>query len=300
MIRSLHALRVFLSVAKHLNFAQASAELHLSASSVSRQITELEKELNVALFTRSTRMVALTQQGQRLYEEAAPLVTSLDEVSDCLRQQKEEVGGRVSLSAPWWFASYFIAPALAGLRDHYPDLTVILDCDDRVIDPNEGLHDIYVRFGRLNDSRLLAKKFGAYEFWLIASPQYIEKYGEPKHPKDLHDHRLLAYRFSSPHSSWIFDDGASQQRIAMQSPYLLTNNTESILHCALNHGGIGLLADHGVLNAVKRGELIRLMPNYAITPNRFENGMYLVYSKDKAKIKRVKAVIDYLAEHLRS
>ncbi|MCX4029315.1 LysR family transcriptional regulator [Endozoicomonas sp. SM1973] len=299
MIRSLDSLRAFLCVAHHASFAKAASQLHLSSSSVSRHIAELEKDIGVTLLTRSTRKVAMTAAGRTLFEQASVLLTALDELGNRLKEKSQQVSGNVSLSAPWWFSTHFIAPILTELHQYHPELTISLDSNDQLLDPNEGKYDIYLRFGGLSDSGLIAKEITKTEYWLVAAPDYLEKHQPPNHPQNLLNHQLLAYRFTQPHSSWLFKDQNKHHRINLQQAWLHTNNPAAIYTCALSSGGIALLPQLGVAQAVLEGKLIRLFSRFAITPNRLDNRLYLIYSKDKVQIKRIKLVIDFLTSYLR-
>ncbi|MDE1463909.1 LysR family transcriptional regulator [Spartinivicinus poritis] len=299
MIRSLDSLRAFLAVAHHASFAKAASQLNLSSSSVSRHIAELEKDMGVALLTRSTRKVAMTAAGLSLFEQASPLLASLDDLGDNLKEKSQQVSGNVSLSAPWWLSTNFVAPVLSNLHQRHPELTISLDSNDQLLDPNEGKHDIYLRFGRLADSGLIAKEIAKNEYWLVAAPDYLEKHQPPNHPQDLFSHQLLAYRFTQPHSSWFLKDEKKLHRISLQHAWLHTNNPAAIYTCALSGGGIALLPQLGVAQAISEGKLIRLLSRFAITPNRLDNSIYLIYSKDKVHIKRIKLVIDFLTSWLR-
>ncbi|WP_163833558.1 LysR family transcriptional regulator [Spartinivicinus ruber] len=299
MIRSLDSLRAFLAVAHHNSFARAASQLNLSSSSVSRHIAELEKDMGVTLLTRSTRKVAMTAAGLSLFEQVSPLVASLDDLGNNLKEKSQQVSGNVSLSAPWWFSTDFIAPLLSELHQQHLELTINLDSDDQLLDPNEGKHDIYLRFGRLADSGLIAKEVAKNDYWLVAAPKYLEKHQPPNTPQDLFNHQLLTYRFTQPHSSWLFKHQKQRHRINLQHAWLQTNNSAAIYYCALNGGGIALLPEIGVAHAVSEGKLIRLLSSFSATPNRLDNSIYLIYSKDKIRIKRIKLVIDFLTNQLR-
>ncbi|MBU2712577.1 LysR family transcriptional regulator [Zooshikella harenae] len=299
MIRSLDSLRAFLSVAQHTSFAKAATQLNLSSSSVSRHVAELEKELGVTLLTRSTRNVALTAAGKILFEQASQIVSSLDELGDNLKESSEYICGDVSISAPWWFSAEFLPNALAELHQQYPEVIINLHSDDKLLDPNEGQYDIYLRFGRIQDSGLIAKEIVKNEYWLLAAPNYLKEFGLPLTPQDLQAHQVFAFRFTQSHSSWFFKQNKKQFRFNLQHAWLKTNNPAVIYHNTLIGSGIALLPALSVSNDVQQGTLVRLLADYQITPNRLENHLFLIYSKDKVRIKRVKCVIDFLAKSLK-
>lgn len=298
MIRSLDSLRAFLSVAQNTSFAKAATQLNLSSSSVSRHVAELEKELGVILLTRSTRKVALTEAGKTLFEQASQIVASLDELGGNLKEISRHISGSVSISAPWWFSTDFLPTTLAELHQKYPELKIHLDSEDNILDPHEGQYDIYLRFGRLNDSGLVAKVITEDKYWLVAAPSYIKKNGIPKEPKALLTHQIFAFRFTKPHTSWFFKQGKKQFRISLQHAWLITNNPATIYHSTLLGEGIALLPALSVGNDLHQGRLIRLLSEYKITPNRLDNYLYLIYSKDKVRIKKIKCVIDFLSNKL--
>lgn len=295
---SLSELQTFSVLAKELNFANTGHILNLSSSSVSRQVANLEQALGVTLFTRNTRKVVLTEAGDALYQMVNPMLSELSGLGDRLQELRSEVHGLVRIAAPRWYSSHYLAPVLPSIQQSYPGLKFEILTSDQLLDPILSDADVFIRFNGVSHPDIVARKLIKYEYWLVASPQFLKAHDTISNPSDLPQQHLLAYRFSEPHNQWIFKQARRTHRVPLKQAGVSSDNPEVLLNTALNHGGIALLPNIGVSDHVESKQLIRLLPEFAATPSGFDNGVYLVYTKDKAHLQRVRTVIDCLIEKL--
>lgn len=295
---SLAELQTFVVLADELNFARTGQTLNLSSSSVSRQVANLEEAVGIKLFTRSTRKVVLTDAGDALYQEVRPILLELSGLGERLHELRKGIHGTLTIAAPRWYASHYLAPILPEINQVHPGLKFEVMSSDELLDPVLSGADLLIRFNGITHPDIVARKLMKYEYWLAASPECLNNMDAIHEPKDLPLDKLLAYRFTEPHNQWLIRRGKHVQRISIRQAAVVSDNPEVLLHTALNHGGIALLPDIGLKEFVDAGRLTRLLANYDATPNRFDNGVYLVYTKDKVQLARVRAVIDFLMEKL--
>lgn len=295
---SLAELQTFVVVADELSFVQAGRLLNLSASSVSRQVANLEEALGTKLFSRSTRKVVLTDAGDALYQEVAPVLYELFNLGDKLHGLSGKVQGGVTIATPRWYATHYLAPLLPLINQKYPDLQLEVLSSDQLQDPSFSPMDLFIRFNGVVQPDLIARQLMPFDYWLVASPDTLSSLPSITQPNDLPLNRLLAYRFSDPHNQWLFRQKGQLSRVSLNHATVASDNPEVLLQCALHNGGVTLLPDIGVKTWVDSGRLVRLLPDYEVTPNRFDNAVYLVYTREKAQLARVRAVIDVLLDGL--
>src|SRR5580698_7004600 len=200
----LQALRYFLTVSTTGSFLATARHFDVPASSVSRFIASLEKELGQQLFYRSTRAVRLTEQGQRYYSQVREAVELLDSAADQLANRGAGIRGLVKINAPEALGRMHIARLVNELQRYYPDLSVELTLTDAFIDPVQEGADVTIRVGRLVDSGLIGKVVSAHRYRIAASPEYLAWRGIPRTPADLMEHNCLLYKGQQGSQKWYF------------------------------------------------------------------------------------------------
>ena len=291
-------LRTFLAVAESSSFIKAANKLNMASSSVSRQITQLEQQLKVSLFTRTTRHVQLSQAGELLYQRATGLLQEMEALTLELSKSSTRPYGTLKISVPWWFSQLYIAPLLPRFLADYPELKVILQCDDAITNIVEEGFDVAIRLSKLKDSNLIARRLGEHSFIMAASPAYLSKHPAITEPHDLKDHVMLSFNFSTPYYSWTLRNQGQSLRIPIKDSVLVSNNADILKQCALEGAGIIIQPIWGVQEEIKSGKLIQLLPEYDVTSTSFDNGIFAVYSKENKAVSRVKVFIEFLQAHL--
>lgn len=281
------SLALFARVVHHRSISAAAREAGLAKSAVSRRVAQLEQRLGVRLLQRSTRRLSATEEGLRLYEHCAALVSAADAASSSLGETGA-VHGTVRLDAPVTFAQTYLMPALAGFLRRYPDVEVRLSTEDRLVDPIAGGSDVALRIGRLGDSGLVARRLASDRLVVCGSPAYLALRGEPRSPADLVHHECLHYGLVSRGDEWRFR-GVS---VPARGRFTATNGTV-LAQAAIEGMGLAVLPWFMAARDVAAGRL-RLVLEGA---RRAEIGVYAVTPHRTGLPARTRALIDHLARH---
>lgn len=204
----LDTLRCFVAVADAGGFAVAGRQLGCSAAAVTRAIAALEARLGVLLFQRSTRMVRLTEAGERFLADCRPLLNDLHEAEQTARGAQVQAQGLLSITAPQMFGIQHVAPIVRDFLQDHPRVQARTLFVNRLVHLLEEDMDVAVRIAHLPDSGLTALPVGALRRLVVASPGYLARHGVPEHPGDLTQHRAIAFSFDARAAApWKFRDG---------------------------------------------------------------------------------------------
>ena len=210
--------------------------------------------MGARLFHRTTRRVALTDDGQAFLERCRRILEDVQEAEEVLTSRRLTLRGRLRVQMPLGFGRHVILPALPELLASYPELAVDVDLSDRVVDfTHEGL-DLAVRIGPISDSRVIAKKLYDIRFVTCASPGYLKRKGTPLEPEDLIGHECLPYWMPplGRHREWIFERGGVPFALPL-SGRLNINNSEALIDAAVAGQGIVCVATFLAADAVRGG-----------------------------------------------
>src|SRR5712671_3525930 len=200
----LEGLVTFAKVAEERSFAAAARAMGVSVATVSRAVTRLEKRLGGRLFNRTSRRLALTDFGYTLAERASKIFAEAVEVEDFARESSSRPRGLVKLAAPQSFGERWIAPMLPEFFRRYPDISVDLHLTDVHTDLIGDGFDAALRIAVMEDSSLVARLIAPVRRFVVASPNYIARYGRPQHPHDLVTHQCASYLTRSKRDAWRF------------------------------------------------------------------------------------------------
>ena len=310
---NLQRIRIFIQVVETGSFSSAGRQLGLSPSSVSRRIGELENELGVRLFQRTTRQLRATEQGQIFYQHTLPAVAALDEARKAVSEIGGAPGGVLKLSVPNTIGRLIVAPLLPEFYKRYPNIDIVLSMSDKVVDMVADGVDLAMRVGPQKDSSLIARKLGVSMRVAVASPDYLEQAGRPEAPDDLVDHNCLTFRHHPGQNIWTFEgagDGTGEDSAdgrgikgsnimrrhdVKVSGSLYTDNAEGLCAAALAGLGIILVPLWLVRDDIASGRLERIMTEYAIVPEA--TPIYAVYPQQRHLAPKVRAFVDFMVEH---
>src|SRR6266481_2880593 len=186
-------LAMFAKVTEERSFAAAARAMGVSVATVSRAVTRLEERLGGRLFNRTSRRLALTDYGHRLAEQASRIYSEAEEAEDFARETSSKPRGLVKLAAPLSFGTRWVAPILPAFFRQYPDVAIDLHLTDAHTDLIGDGFDAALRIAVMEDSSLVARLIMPVRRFLVASPNYIARYGRPQHPHDLGAHQCLSY-----------------------------------------------------------------------------------------------------------
>ncbi|MGV1759170.1 LysR family transcriptional regulator [Rhizobium sp. A22-96] len=246
----------FVAVAEAGSISEAARRLRLSKSVVSERLSEMEKALGATLLHRTTRKLTLTEDGAAFLERATRIAQEVREAAADLAERRGTLMGPLRIAAPVTFGRMHLGPALYPFLSDHPDIELTLDLDDRRVDPSSDGYDAIIRHGLIADSRLVAWKLASSRRLLVASPDYLKRYGRPASLSDLENHRGIFYTNRGV-ADWRFQgaDGA----VVIRGRLALGVNNGDVLHDAAIAGlGIALLPTFIIGPSVGEGRLVEI------------------------------------------
>ena len=283
-------LRIFHAVADAGSLTHAGDALHLSQSAVSRQIRALEESLNATLFHRHARGLILTEQGELLFDATNAMAHRLEAAVARIRDSKEEVFGELRVTTTTAFGSLWLAPRLPKLYEKYPDLTIDLMLEERVLDLPMREADVAIRMKEPSQADLIRKRLMDVHMRLYAAPSYLESHGIPETFEDLTKHKIICQSTSA----FQVSAGAAlvQELLAYGVKSSLTvNNYFGVLQATLNGLGIGVLPDYIIQDFP---DLKRVLPE----AESKDIPVYLAYPEELRNAKRIAAFRDFVTEEI--
>lgn len=286
------ALRVFRSVAELNSFAEAGRRLGLSSAAISKNIAELEAYVGTRLINRTTRRMALTEEGRIYLEHVARGLDALTEADDALRPIKAAPRGTLRVTAPMTVALTRLSVAIPRFLSRYPDLKLDLHLDDRRVDLIRDGFDLAIRgTDNLEDSSLVARKLAVMRHVLCAAPSYFEAHGMPATPSDLKSLNCLRFGLSMHRDIWEFRNGERTERIAVNARYSV--NSSLAIRDALREGfGVSLTPYPYVEADLKAGRLQSALEDW----DTVDTTLYAVYPSRQHVAPKIRAFLGFLIE----
>ncbi len=287
-------LRVFHAVAEAGSFTHAGETLNLSQSAVSRQISQLEDSLKVALFHRHARGLILTEQGETLYRTARDVFAKLAAAEASLSEGKELPRGPLKITTPVAFGSTWLASRIGKFLELYPEITVNLIIDDGELDLGMRQADVAIRLTPPRQPDLIQRHIKNIKLHLYAAPSYLKHAGMPQTAEDLQDHRLVLYGDTPhppfPNVNWLREVATGGNRRAHTNTFSV-NNYYAILRAV--QGGVGIAAIPDYL-AQEDSSLVRIMPDIEGP----QVPAYFVYPEELRHSKRITVLRDFLIQEV--
>ncbi|MBN7822270.1 LysR family transcriptional regulator [Bowmanella yangjiangensis] len=290
----LNHLELFLLIIEKGGLSAAGRELGLSPASVSERLAALESHYGVALLTRTTRSISLTDEGRTLAEGARRLLAEAEELDSRVRLGAQSLSGPVRLSAPVDLGQARIVPIVDRFLDQHREVSVELNLTDGFVDlVSQGL-DFAVRYGTLADSSLKVKPIGENRRVVCAAPSYLERMGMPLHPDELHGHDCIVMRFgiNSDHQ-WSFLVDGKPYSVAVRSRRM-ANHGELVRRWALQGHGLCLKSVWDVQADLDGGRLIEVLAPYSAA----RTALQIVYPGTRSQPRRVRALIEAITTEL--
>jgi DNA-binding transcriptional LysR family regulator len=256
----LDAMRAFLAVADRASFVDAARALRWSPATTTRAVAQLEAELGLQLFNRTTRAVRLTERGQLYAEKCRDILADVEAARSLVRGEGASPRGTLAITAPVLFGRLHVLPIAEALGAIYPNLVLRLTFLDRIAHLVEEGFDIAVRVGGLRDSALVAVKVAEVVRVVVASPDYLARAGTPRLPADLHDHRIVSFDGVGSTDEWRFGPGG--KTVVKVAPRLAVNTADAAIDAIARGNGIGRLLSYQAREAIAAGRLKRILENY--------------------------------------
>lgn len=285
----LNSLKYFDSVVESGSFTKAADRLGVAKAKVSVQIARLEQQLGVALFTRTTRQVLLTDAGRGLHADCQPLLRALEEALAQAGSEQGELSGMLRLSTSVNYAAESVAPAVAQFASLHPALKVDLRTDDRIVDMMADGIDLSFRMGWLRDSSQRAVKMGQFRQFVVASPAYLRQHGRPKTPAQLAGHAWIALSLMPTPHTWKFEHPEHGAETVHVKSRIQVDSPGALLSLVVAGAGISVLEENSVRQALASGELVRLLQAWSLPAG----GIYAVLPPGRHVAPKVRAFIDF-------
>jgi len=288
-------LKAFAAVIERASFARAAEHLGLSPSALSQTIRQLEARLGVRLLNRTTRSLAPTTAGSRLYDRILPMIVELDAAVAEVVATTGRIAGTLRINTLSMAAKKIIAPRLARFHRAHPDVVLDIVIDDALSDIVAGRFDAGIRVGeRLEKDMIAVRLTPDVKMLVLASPDYLARHSEPKHPADLRHHACINWRFpgSGEIYRWQFERRGKKLDMAVDGP-LISNHQDVVIEGALQ--GVGILYaydDDRVAEAIANGKLKRILADWSL----LSPGLYLYYSNRRHQQPALRAFIDCLLD----
>jgi DNA-binding transcriptional LysR family regulator len=296
----LHALRAFMDVAQTGGFSKAAQRRGVATSSVTRLIDGLEASLGVALLTRSTRRVTLTDAGAAYLEQIARLLSDLDEADGSVSDGGAEAVGPLRVSVPVTFGRLCLGPHIADFLRAHPRVSLDMVLSDAYVDLAAERIDVAVRIGVPdNQPQLIVRALAEHRRYVVASPQYLRCHGTPAQPADLGRHECLryAYQYQTGPQRWSFLREGLEEGVEVNGR-LAANSGDILREAALGGCGIALLSHWLVEDDVQAGRLQRLFADYEINPREHRVSVHAAYLPNRRHSRKVQAFLAFLEQCL--
>ncbi|OUS24310.1 LysR family transcriptional regulator [Gammaproteobacteria bacterium 45_16_T64] len=286
---------VFLAVNEAGSFTLAAERLGIPKANVSRKVSRLEQQLGVVLLERSTRRQRLTEAGQRYLAHCKRIHQEVDLAEASVSELLHNLTGQLHIGASVAIGQLILRPALSQFMQRYPDIQLRCHLTNQRLDLIEEGYDILIRVGELQDSRLIGKHLGSAKRGVYASPAYLKQHsiswGEISDIDDLqHCHFLLM--------SKVHGDGrislrsGDDEREFRVTPRLLVDDFSLVQQAVLESSGVAILPDYMCNDAVARGELVNVLPEWGMQDSDF----YALYPRHRTNIPKVRAFLDFIIE----
>jgi DNA-binding transcriptional LysR family regulator len=284
----LSALDTFVRVTETGSFSAVAHEREITQSAVSRQVTALERELGVRLFQRTTRSLALTEDGQAVLDHAREVLAAVEATRDAAGLRSGSPAGHVRLALPV-FAASVVASRVPELLARHPELELELISGDRDHDMIEERLDLWLRVGESMHASHVTRRIGATTAMILAAPAYLAAHGEPEHPQDLIAHDcIVQHRYGQDHI-WHFAGPDGDTTVTVSGRFS-ADNSVAVLRAAVAGVGVALTNDVLARPEIAAGRLRPLLTRYVPAGQP----LTIVYPSRRNLSPRVRVVIDFV------
>jgi DNA-binding transcriptional LysR family regulator len=289
---TLTRMQAFIEVVDAEGFTAAARKLGRSKALMSKYVRELEDELGILLLNRTTRQFSLTEAGQLYYHSANDILKRVADMQDSVREAGSGLHGKLRISAPRSLTDIEIGLPIVEFAAEYPQLTLDVNLDDRMVDLIEDGYDVAIRIARLADSGLIARKLADFRLLLVASPQFIKQHGAPAQPRDLLAYPAICDTNWRGRNNWVFIDHAGAEVTVTVTPVIEVNSPEVAKRAALASLGIAMVPEFSVEDEIRGGKLV------SILEDRFPSGsgVYAVYPHRRHVPAKVRVFVDFMAK----
>ncbi|PYC20623.1 LysR substrate-binding domain-containing protein [Pseudomonas mosselii] len=289
------AMQAFARVVETGSFTKAAATLHMSKTTVTQLIQQLEARLRVRLLNRTTRKVNVTADGAAYYERVVRLLVDMDDAETSLSSASMTPRGRLRVDVPSPLARMLLIPALPEFFARYPEIQLTVGVSDRIVDIIGENVDCVVRGGEITDQSLVARHVGDLKLGIYATPGYLQRFGTPVHPRELGDgpHKTIGFLWFRTGKTLPYAMQRGEERIEVQArPQLTVDDGNAYLAAGLAGLGMLWLPQYMAKPHLSSGELLSLLEDWHMSPMP----MYLAFPPNRHVSAKVRVFIDWIIE----
>lgn len=288
------AMQAFARVVDTGSFTKAAQTLHMSRTTVTQLVQQLEARLRVRLLNRTTRQVNVTADGAAYYQRVVRLLADMDDAETSLSSAAAAPRGRLRVDVPTPLARLVLVPALPGFHARYPDIQLDLGVSDRHVDLIDERVDGVIRGGPITDPSLVARRIGDLQAGLYAAPSYLAQAGHPAHPRDLETphHRIVGYLRSRSGTVLPYVLRRDGEQLSVRGQHLLAVD-DGNAYLAAGVAGLGVLwlPDYMATAHVANAELVRVLPDWQLEPMP----LYVAFPPNRHVSAKLRVFIDWVA-----
>ncbi len=288
------AIRTFLAVVEAGSLSKVANTRSIAVSSVSRKIDGIEKELGVKLLHRSSRLVMLTDAGEKFLPRARAILAELDDAQHEISALNADPRGLLTIAVPSSFGRRHIAPAVVSFLKQYPLIEIVLHVSDQMLDLQAQRVDVAIRIGALPDSDLVATQLAPLHRLVCASPAYLARHGRPESPQDLVRHNCLTVDSLPVPTGWWCFPGINGGEALPVRGNLRTADTDTLLQAAVAGIGIAHLASWLVSDLIVAGQLVQLFPHPTLRLSKQQPAIHAVRMPGRSHVAKAQLFIAHL------
>lgn len=290
----LEAMQTFIKVAETSSFAEAARRLHMSPPAVTRAVSALEEQIGTRLFTRTTRVVRLTEAGSRYFEDCRKILADVEEAEAAASGSYVRPTGVLNITASVLFGQQFMVPLLTEFLRDNPDVTIRAVFVDRVVNlVDEGI-DVAIRIGHLPDSSQSAVRVGKVRQVICGAPAYFAAHGVPQTPADLAHHSITTATGSFASLDWQF--GQDQKQRVHVKPRLFCSTYDAVIRATLDGWGLARVLSYQIGEHLVAGRLQTVLADFEQDPLP----IHIVHPEGRRAPAKVRAFIDLAVDRLRA
>ena len=288
---SLYEMSVFSKVVATGSLSAAARDLGGSTAVVSRRLAALEARLGVRLVNRTTRRLALTDEGASYLDACTRILGEIEDADAAAAARRVEPQGVLKVALPASFGHKHIAPLIPPFAARFPKIQLALSLSDRTVNMIEEGYDLAIRIGELEDSSLAARKLAPNRRVVCASPGYLKLHDAPRAPADLQQHNCLTT--NDLHMNWEYKGPDGKRGSVRVAGHYACDNWEVLREWAMAGLGVALKSTWDVRRQLEEGFLVPLLPGYDFGT---DVAIYAIYPHRRYLPAKTRVFIDYLAE----
>lgn len=290
-----NAMQAFVQVVEAGSFTKAAETLHMSKTTVTQLVQQLEARLRVRLLNRTTRKVNVTADGAAYYERVVRLLADMDDAETSLSSASISPRGRLRVDVPSPLARMVLVPALPAFHARYPDIQLDMGVSDRTVDLIGERVDCVVRGGELTDLSLIARRVGDLKLRVYAAPSYLENVGIPLHPQELEGphHYIVGFTWARSGKALPYAMHRNAEHLNVHGRYVVAvDDGNAYLAAGLAGLGVLWLPDYMVKAHVAQGELVSLFEDWRLDPMP----MYVAFPPNRHVSAKLRVFIDWIVD----